>query len=311
VHHDILMLLVIVAVGLTTATVIVRLLRRKAGFDPALLENVEARIRSWWVMSAIVAGGAAFGAVGLAVLFAGLSALAFREIVSVVGEGFRDPDVEKIALRVILPSQYLLILMDWYGLFAVFIPVYAFLALPLMAALRGSVDGFVQRVAAVQWGLMVAVFCLSHVAGLVMLDIAGFEGRGVSLALWVVFTVQLSDVLQFLFGKLFGRRLIAPRLSPSKTWEGFLGGILTASCVGGLMHWLTPFEPALAFAMALLLTTLGFAGGLILSAAKRDKGVKDWGKIVPGHGGIVDRLDSLVFSAPVFFHVVRYFWSAT
>jgi phosphatidate cytidylyltransferase len=158
---------------------------------------------------------------------------------------------------------------------------------------------------------MVGVFCLSHLPALVMLEIPGFEGRGVLLVVWVIVTVQLSDVLQFVFGKVLGRHPVAPRLSPSKTWEGFLGGTLSAACIGALLHGLTPWGMGMALLMALLLVALGFAGGLILSAVKRDRGVKDWGTLLPGHGGIVDRVDSLVFSAPVFFHIVRYFWSST
>ena len=304
-------LVFLVGVFLAVATLVARSLRRGGRVESGLIANVETRIAAWWVMTMAIGVAAALGTLGMVLLFGVVSALAFRELVEVAGGGPRDRATELLALRVILPAQYLLILIDWYGMFAVLIPVYAFLALPLAAALRGPVEGFVQRVAAAQWGLMVGVFCLSHLPGLVMLDIPGFEGRGVLLAVWVIVVVQLSDVMQFIFGKLFGRRAIAPRLSPSKTWEGFAGGTLTAAAVGALLHWLTPFGMGMAFLMALMLVALGFAGGLILSAVKRDRGVKDWGQLVPGHGGIVDRVDSLVFSAPVFFHVVRYFWSLT
>lgn len=304
---DLLWIVGLVIVGLTIATLVARSLRGRADAD--LIANVETRIASWWGMTVILGIAALLETPGLVVVFGVVSALAFRELVSVAGDGMRDPLAEAIAQRVVLPGQYLLILIGWYGLFAVLIPVYAFLALPLAAALRGPVEGFVQRVAAAQWGLMVGVFCLSHLPALMMLNIPGYEGRGVLLVVWVILTVQLSDVLQFIFGKLIGRRPVAPRLSPSKTWEGFVGGTLTAAVVGALLHWMTPWGMGMAFVMALILVVLGFAGGLILSAVKRDRGVKDWGTILPGHGGVVDRVDSLVFSAPVFFHLVRYFWS--
>lgn len=304
---DLLWIIGLVIVGLTIATLVARSLRGRADAD--LIANVETRIASWWGMTVILGIAALLETPGLVVVFGVVSALAFRELVSVAGDGMRDPLAEAIAQRVVLPGQYLLILIGWYGLFAVLIPVYAFLALPLAAALRGPVEGFVQRVAAAQWGLMVGVFCLSHLPALMMLDIPGYEGRGVLLVVWVILTVQLSDVLQFIFGKLIGRRPVAPRLSPSKTWEGFVGGTVTAAVVGALLHWMTPWGMGMAFVMALILVVLGFAGGLILSAVKRDRGVKDWGTILPGHGGVVDRVDSLVFSAPVFFHLVRYFWS--
>ncbi len=234
-------LVVLVVVFLAVATLVARMLRRGGRVQPDLIANVETRIYAWWVMTAAIGVAAALGAVGMVLLFGALSALAFRELVDVAGGGARDKATEMLALQIILPAQYLLILIDWYGMFAVLIPVYAFLALPFAAALRGPVEGFVQRVAATQWGLMVGVFCLSHLPGLVMLDIPGFEGRGVLLAVWVIVVVQLSDVMQFIWGKLFGRRAIAPRLSPSKTWEGFVGGTLTAAAVGALLHWLTPF----------------------------------------------------------------------
>jgi phosphatidate cytidylyltransferase len=309
VSGDLLWLVGLVVAGLACATLVARAMRGRA--DAALISNVESRIASWWGMTAVIGLASLLGAAGLVVLFGVISALAFRELVAVTGDGMRDPLAESIAQKVILPGQYFLVLIGWYGLFAVLIPVYAFLALPLAAALRGPVEGFVQRVAAAQWGLMVGVFCLSHLPALVMLDIPGFEGRGVLLVVWVIVTVQLSDVLQFVFGKLMGRHLVAPRLSPSKTWEGFVGGTLSAAVVGALLHWLTPWGMGMAFLLALMLVALGFAGGLILSAVKRDRGVKDWGTILPGHGGMVDRVDSLVFSAPIFFHIVRYFWSLT
>ena len=130
------------------------------------------------------------------------------------------------------------------------------------------------------------------------------------LIVFLVLVVQSSDVLQYVFGKLYGKRKIAPVLSPSKTWEGFVGGVLSASLLGGLMWWITPFNPLQAFLLSLIVTHMGFFGGLVMSAIKRDKGVKDWGHLIAGHGGFIDRLDSVVFSAPIFFHVVRYFWSA-
>lgn len=309
VRGDLVWLLVIVAAVLATATLVARALRSRV--TASLSTDLDMRIKAWWVMIAVLGAAALFGTVGLVLLFAGLSVLAFRELVSVAGNGRNDPLAEAIALRVALPGQYLLVLVGWYGLFAVLIPVYAFLALPLAAALRGPVDGFVQRVAATQWGLMVGVFCLSHLPALTMLQIPGYETRGVLLVVWVIVTVQLSDVLQYVFGKIFGRHPVAPRLSPSKTWEGLVGGALSAAVIGGLLHTLTPWGMGTAFLLALMLVVLGFAGGLILSAMKRDRGVKDWGTLIPGHGGIVDRVDSLVFSAPVFFHVVRYFWSVT
>ena len=156
---------------------------------------------------------------------------------------------------------------------------------------------------------MVAVYCVSHAPALLMLQIPGYAGQNAKLLLYLVIVVQLSDVLQYVFGKTLGRRRIVPRVSPNKTWEGTLGGIASATLIGALLWWVTPFGVWSAAAIALLINLAGFAGGLCMSAIKRDLGVKDFGTLIEGHGGILDRIDSLCFAAPVFFHAVRYFYT--
>jgi len=213
------------------------------------------------------------------------------------------------AFYFVLPMQYLLVAIDWYGMFSIFIPVYVFLLLPILASLGGDTKHFLERASKVQWGLMLAVYCISFVPALLTLDIPGFEGRNLLLIAYLVVVVQLSDVLQYVCGKLFGRRRIAPNLSPSKTVEGFVGGVALATAIGTALYWITPFAPWQALLMALLLNVLGFFGGLVMSAIKRDRGVKDWGHMIEGHGGMLDRLDSVCFAAPIFFHAVRYWWT--
>jgi phosphatidate cytidylyltransferase len=156
---------------------------------------------------------------------------------------------------------------------------------------------------------MIAVFCLSHVPALVTLNIPGYHGREILLIAFLVLVVQASDVLQYVWGRLFGRLKIAPNLSPSKTVEGFVGGVVSASLIGAALWWITPFTPSQAGLMALTCTLMGFLGGLVMSAIKRDRGAKDWGYLIEGHGGVLDRLDSVVFAAPVFFHLTRYWWA--
>jgi phosphatidate cytidylyltransferase len=143
-----------------------------------------------------------------------------------------------------------------------------------------------------------------------MLKVPGYEGRGLLLIAFLVVVVQTSDVLQLVLGKRYGRHRIAPTLSPSKTWEGALGGIATATLVAVALAWMTPFTPFEAGLMSFTITLPGFLGGLVMSAIKRDRGVKDWGQLIEGHGGVVDRLDSVLFAAPVFFHLTRAFWGA-
>ena len=156
---------------------------------------------------------------------------------------------------------------------------------------------------------MISVFCISHVPALVTLEIPGYAGRNLLLVAFLVIVVQGSDVLQYVWGKLCGRHKVAPELSPSKTWEGLVGGVLSATALGAVLYWITPFTPLQAAAMAFVMCLMGFLGGLVMSAIKRDRGVKDWGTLIEGHGGMLDRLDSVIFAAPVFFHFVRYWWT--
>jgi phosphatidate cytidylyltransferase len=175
--------------------------------------------------------------------------------------------------------------------------------------LFADAQNFLQRTAEVQWGLMICVYCLSHVPALLTLRIPGYEGRGALLVVFLVLIVQASDILQYVWGKLAGRHPIAPSVSPSKTVEGFVGGVASATLLGAALWPITPFSPQTAGAMAFLITLVGFLGGLVMSAIKRDRGIKDWGQLLEGHGGMLDRLDSVCFSAPIFFHVTRYFFA--
>jgi phosphatidate cytidylyltransferase len=209
---------------------------------------------------------------------------------------------------VILPAQYWLVWIGWYGLYTIFIPIYAFLILPIASAMAQDATRFLERTAKVQWGLMICVFCISHVPALLTLDIPGYAGRQTLLIVFLAVIVEGSDVLQYVWGKLLGKHQVAPRLSPGKTTEGLVGGVATATLVGASLYRITPFEPWQAALMSLLICLMGFLGGLVMSAIKRDRGVKDWGHMIEGHGGMLDRLDSVCFAAPIFFHLTRYFW---
>jgi phosphatidate cytidylyltransferase len=274
-----------------------------------VIENLNQRIKAWWVMVILIGIAFLFGRTGVIVLFAFASFNALREFVTLTDTRRGDHYALAVAFFVILPLQYWLIAIEWYGLYSIFIPVYAFLLLPIVAALRSDTTRFMERVAVTQWALMLAVFCLSHVPALLNLKIPGYDGRNLLLIAFLVLVVQSSDVLQYVWGKLLGRRKIAPQLSPSKTWEGFLGGVGSATLIGLALYWITPFTPGQAMLMALIVCLMGFFGGLVMSAIKRDRGVKDWGQMIEGHGGMLDRLDSVIFAAPVFFHLTRFFFS--
>jgi len=180
---------------------------------------------------------------------------------------------------------------------------------PIRSVITGDTERFLERTAKIQWGLIVCVYCVSHAPALLMLKIPNYAGQNGKLLLFFVLIVQLSDVLQYVWGKLLGKTKIVPNISPNKTWEGFLGGVGCATLVGTALWWVTPFKPCQAAYMSLIITLMGFAGGLTMSAIKRDRGVKDYGMLIEGHGGILDRIDSLCFAAPVFFHLTRYFFT--
>ena len=298
---------------LVVVSIIGEILRARlspAGENP-VIENLIARTNAWWVMVICLALAFIAGKPGVVLLFALCSFAALREFLTLTTHNRADHWSLVACFFLILPLQYWFLATDWYGMYSIFIPVYAFLLLPVLSALRGSTKDFLIRVSETQWALMICVYCASHVPALLYLRIPGFEGRNVILIAYLIFVVQLSDVMQYVWGKLVGRTKVAPNLSPSKTWEGLIGGALTASGVGTALWWMTPFSPLQAAGMCLLITLMGFFGGLVMSAIKRDRGIKDWGHLIAGHGGFLDRLDSVIFAAPIFFHITRWLWSTT
>ncbi|HEV2988150.1 MAG TPA: phosphatidate cytidylyltransferase [Candidatus Angelobacter sp.] len=273
----------------------------------ATVKNLNARIIAWWKMSGIFLLTLWMGPHGSILLFALISFLALREYMTLIRTSRADHNILFWSFFVITPLQYWLLYISWYGLFVALIPVYAFLFIPLRLVLEGDTAGFLDRAARIHWGLMICVYCISYAPALLILNIPGYR-QDAKLLLFLVIVVQLSDVFQYVWGKLLGKRKIAPLISPNKTWEGFVGGILTATAIGGALWWMTPYSRLQALAMSLLITLLGFAGGLTMSAIKRDRSVKDFGAMIEGHGGILDRMDSVCFSAPIFFHVTRFFF---
>jgi phosphatidate cytidylyltransferase len=266
-----------------------------------------SRTRSWWWMVVVFFGAIALSAGLSMVLFALLSFWAFKEYVTLLKTRAADHRALVWAFLAI-PIQYYWIATGAYVMFLIFIPVYMFLWLPLRLVLARETAGFVASASAIQWGLMAFVFGLSHIGYLSkMAPVGGTLADGRSLVLFLVFVTEASDVFQYVWGKVIGRTKILPTISPNKTWEGLLGGIATAIALSLLVRFLTPFSLRETLAASLLITVAGFAGGAVMSAVKRDVGVKDFGSLIPGHGGMIDRVDSLCYAAPVFFHYVQYF----
>jgi len=274
----------------------------------AIVENINSRIRAWWMMAAIFVLALTTGAIVSILLFSLISVLAFREFVTLAPTKAADHRALVWSFFVVTPIQYYLIWIQWYGLFSILIPVYVSILLAIRTAMAGDTERFLERTATHQWGLMICVYFVSYVPALLMLRVPGYELAAPKLMFFLVLVVQLSDVLQYIWGKSVGRRRLAPSISPNKTWEGLIGGVACATALGAGIWWATPFSPVMAAGIAFVLTMMGFAGGLIMSAIKRDRGVKDFGSLLAGHGGVLDRIDSLCFAAPVFFHLTRYFY---
>ena len=284
-------------------------LRVKSESGLAVVDNLNARVRAWWILVVIFAVAFLLGKVATIVLFALVSFFALREFLTLTPTRAGDYRALSLAFFVLIPAQYYLIGIAWYELFSIFIPVYGFLLLPSLSVLTQDAKHFLERSAKIQWGVMVTIYCISHVPALLLLDIPGYTGQNALLLFYMLLVVQMSDVLQYVFGKIFGKTKIAPVVSPSKTVEGFVGGAAGATLIGAGMWWITPFTPLQAAGMAFITVLMGFLGGLVLSAVKRDLGAKDWGTMIKGHGGMMDRMDSVSFAAPVFFHLTRYFFT--
>jgi phosphatidate cytidylyltransferase len=298
-----------VAALLTIASLIGWVLSRRITSEAGreTVRNLNARIKAWWAMVAIFAVAFLFGKAVTLFLFFLVSFYCLREFYSLTPTHPSDHRAMAAAFYIFLPLQYWLIWIDWVTMLTIAIPVYAFLLLPVLSLLKGVTSDYLQRVAKIQWGLMLAVFCISHAPALLMLDLG--DHQPMYLLFFLVTVVQLSDVFQYVAGKLVGRTKLAPNVSPSKTLEGLIIGGLGATAVGGLLWWITPFTPLEAAGMAGAIVVAGALGGLVLSAVKRSLGAKDWGVMIEGHGGALDRMDSVTFAAPLFFHLTNYFFA--
>jgi phosphatidate cytidylyltransferase len=292
---------------LVVASVTVRALRlAKPEKD---FSELTSRVRAWWMMAAVFFAAILVSNHVSLVFFAFLSFWAMKEFITLLKT--RPADHHALVFTFLaIPIQYYWIGIGWYGMFIIFIPVYMLLALPVRMALSKETAGFVASASQIQWGMMIFVFGLSHMAYLLTFPQIGESlANGRTLVLFLVFVVEMSDVLQYIWGKTLGRHKIIPTVSPNKTWEGFIGGIASAMLLSLAIRFLTPFSIMETLMVSLFITVAGFCGGAVMSAVKRDFGVKDFGQTIPGHGGMLDRVDSLCYAAPFFFHYVRFFYA--
>ncbi|SKA80677.1 phosphatidate cytidylyltransferase [Thiothrix eikelboomii] len=268
--------------------------------------ELKKRISSWWWMIGILFICLAISTTTALILFAFISFLALKEFFSIVPLRLHDRRVVFLAYLAI-PLQYYWVGIGWYGMFIIFIPVYVFLLLPMRMVLIGETKGFIQSAGIIHWASMLTVYCISHVAYLLILPVKNPQAGGVGLVIFILFMTELNDISQYIAGKLFGKHKIIPKVSPNKTWEGFIGGLLTISLLSTLVApWLTPLNAWQGLGAGVLISCAGFIGDVVISSVKRDLAIKDSGTLIPGHGGILDRLDSLMYTAPLFFHYCYY-----
>ena len=271
----------------------------------ANLKELKMRTKSWWAMASIFIIATVIHPVVSFVAFGLLSFAALREIAT-ISKNVRTEDRRVIIwCYLAIPIQYFIAYQGWFNLFVIFIPVIMYIWIPFMLVIRGITTEVGRSMSVLPTQLMLTVFSLSHLAYLLSLpEIPGFNAGGRGLLLFVVFLTEINDVFQFVWGKLFGRHKIIPKISPNKTWEGFVGGILTTTAVGYFLRFLTPMNEIEALAVSFAVAFAGFVGDVVVSAVKRDIGLKDTGALIPGHGGLLDRIDSLSISAPVFLYLV-------
>lgn len=269
-------------------------------------QELTLRIRTWWVII-VLFSLAMLSPQWLALTFFALvSFIALKEFLTLAPSRQSDR-MPLLWMFIAIPINYWLIGIGWYGMFVVFIPVYVFLFLPARMVLTGDTQGFLRTASQLHWSLMTTVFAFSHVAFLLVLPADGLQ-TGALLVLFLVGLTEFNDIAQYLWGKSLGRIRVIPKVSPNKTLAGLLGGVVTTAVAAMILGpLLTPLNWSMALLAGVIIGITGFCGDVVMSAIKRDIGVKDSGTLLPGHGGILDRLDSLIFTAPVFFHFIRYF----
>lgn len=288
-------------------------------FDPAIVGKFNQRLFFWFMISVMLAVSLVLGPVPTVVLFGLLSFWALREFITMTPTRLGDHRTLFWVFLGFTPLQYILVALDKYDLFTVVIPVYASLFIPGRIAFTGDRENFLERTAKIQFGLLICVYALSHAAALLNLDLLSWSptekamkpwtGKPTVVLLFFMIIVQVSDALHFVWDRLFGKHVIASEIDESKTWEGLIGSAISSAILGIVLQLLfeTPFQWYGAALLALVISVMASSGSMTMSAIKRDHGVKDYGSLVQGHVGILDRIDSICFAAPIYFHLIRYF----
>lgn len=268
--------------------------------------ELRQRIQSWWWMVGVLFFVFIFSKTATIVFFGFLSFLALKEFLSIVPTRLSDRRVV-FWLYLSIPVQYYWVSLNWYQMFVIFIPVYVFLFIPMRMVIIGETKGFIKAAGILHWSAMLTVFSISHIAYLLVLPEKNTLAGGMGLILYLLFMTQFNDVCQYIWGKMLGKHKIIPKVSPNKTWEGFIGGLITVTILSAFIApLLTPLTMPQALIAGAIIACGGFIGDVVLSSVKRDLQIKDSGHLIPGHGGILDRIDSLIYTSPLFFHYLHY-----
>lgn len=282
--------------GISAITFILQLMKKD-------VENFKIRMKSFWIIAIMFTIALCFNKLFAIIFISLISYLALKEYLSLIPTRRTDRRVMLWAYLAI-PIQFYFLYTQWYVMFYLFVPLYMFMLIPLRMVLIGENDGFLKSCGTIHWGLMATVYAIGYLAMFIMIpDALNPMGGGVGLLFYILLITITNDFMQYVFGKSFGKHKIIPKVSPNKTWEGFIGGVLSTTIFSVVLaQFLTPMSILQSAFAGFVLAIAGFFGDVTMSAIKRDLGVKDTGSLIPGHGGVLDRLDSLIFTAPLFFH---------
>tara|TARA_B110000444_G_scaffold194668_1_gene185000 strand:+ start:3196 stop:4152 length:957 start_codon:yes stop_codon:yes gene_type:complete len=271
-----------------------------------LVDEMQIRTRSWWIMCCIFLFASIVNPVVTYFALGFLSFLTLRELYSQLKLRKIDRSV-LFFCYLSIPIQYFLAFKGYYTLFLIFIPVFMFIIIPFLLVLTGETKDIIRSMCILPTSLMLGVFGISHLALLISFPEMNSNGvSGKALLLFLIFITEANDIMQFVWGKIFGKHKILPKVSPNKTWEGFIGGVISTTIIGYFMGFLTPLNTWQLILLSSSIAVFGFMGDAIMSAVKRDFGVKDMSNAIPGHGGVLDRVDSLSTTASPFFHIVYF-----
>ena len=295
---------------LLVATAVGQFLARNPdrGLNPAAVNAFNLRLRGWWIICTVLAAAFWLGTTTTVVLCGLVSFWALREFITLTPTRKGDHRALFWVFFLFTPLHYVLVAYDRYDLFSVFLPLYGTLFVLARVAMAGDYRRFLERTAKIQAGLVVCVYCLSFAAALLHVRIRGQDpansDANFRLLFFLILLVQFADCMQYVWSRMAGRRPVAPEVSSTRTWEGLLGSATSTALLAAVLWWAAPpFEPWQAALVGFVVAVMGFAGGMTMSAIKRDRGVKDYGTLVVGHGGVLDRVDSMCFAAPVFYHL--------